>query len=496
MDIGECSGNRAEDSDIWARLVPSNSGCSSVNIRSAENIIESLVSCSSSEKQRWCKIIRTDGLDFATIKNISSRTIIVNGTPLGKEEDMLISYGCEIIPGPDKNGYLTYEFQVLPTGQNPSNSIKVPLDVNNMKCSICLNIWHDVVTVAPCHHNFCNGCFSIWAKRCQKERRQVFCPQCRSITHSVGKNHILHYLEEVILLSHSSLRRCSEELALLDKNAIATKLDLLLLQGSLASNEDSYMSDEASEMELDCPQCGIEIGGFRCNSSTVHLQCYGCRGMMPSRPDVGVPQNCLGCAKIFCGAYWRAHNFIADGIHFICNPTTLQPLSEHRITSIPGSTHGRNIHEQDITRRCIQQVGKALPDLIQEWIVKLDNREFDRAIIAVNHVDMLTSQTHLCNNCTEKVIDGLLYWFRVSLPRRGGLLVWLYMSHTASQYRTCTQKKPCLPSIKGQSALVSSKQHSNIMIVYKVFITCRFCINVLSHIGQCFVSIISPFLKM
>ncbi|KAL4183439.1 hypothetical protein AMTRI_Chr11g98250 [Amborella trichopoda] len=211
-----------------------------------------------------------------------------------------------------------------------------------MKCSICLNIWHDVVTVAPCHHNFCNGCFSIWAKRCQKERRQVFCPQCRSITHSVGKNHILHYLEE----------------------------------GSLASNEDSYMSDEAPEMELDCPQCGIEIGGFRCNSSTVHLQCYGCRGMMPSRPDVGIPQNCLGCAKIFCGAYWRAHNFIADGIHFICNPTTLQPLSEHRITSIPGSTHGRNIHEQDITRRCIQQVGKALPDLIQEWIVKLDNREF------------------------------------------------------------------------------------------------------------------------
>ncbi|ERN08539.1 hypothetical protein AMTR_s00017p00052550 [Amborella trichopoda] len=182
----------------------------------------------------------------------------------------------------------------------------------------------------------------------------------------------------VILLSHSSLRRCSEELALLDKNAIATKLDL----GSLASNEDSYMSDEASEMELDCPQCGIEIGGFRCNSSTVHLQCYGCRGMMPSRPDVGVPQNCLGCAKIFCGAYWRAHNFIADGIHFICNPTTLQPLSEHRITSIPGSTHGRNIHEQDITRRCIQQVGKALPDLIQEWIVKLDNREFGNATYA------------------------------------------------------------------------------------------------------------------
>ncbi|KAL8524537.1 hypothetical protein ACS0TY_014211 [Phlomoides rotata] len=46
-------------------------------------------------------------------------------------------------------------------------TLKVTLDPEHAKCSICLNVWHDVVTVAPCLHNFCNGCFSEWLKRCQ-----------------------------------------------------------------------------------------------------------------------------------------------------------------------------------------------------------------------------------------------------------------------------------------------------------------------------------------
>lgn len=32
--------------------------------------------------------------------------------------------------------------------------LQIMLDVEHAKCSICLNIWHDVVTGAPCLHNF------------------------------------------------------------------------------------------------------------------------------------------------------------------------------------------------------------------------------------------------------------------------------------------------------------------------------------------------------
>ena len=34
---------------------------------------------------------------------------------------------------------------------------QICVDVEHAKCSICLNIWHDVVTAAPCLHNFWYG---------------------------------------------------------------------------------------------------------------------------------------------------------------------------------------------------------------------------------------------------------------------------------------------------------------------------------------------------
>lgn len=37
---------------------------------------------------------------------------------------------------------------------------------------------------------------------------------------------------------------------------------------------------------------GTEFGGFRCSPGTAHLQCQGCGGLMPSRPNNGVPQHC------------------------------------------------------------------------------------------------------------------------------------------------------------------------------------------------------------
>lgn len=37
---------------------------------------------------------------------------------------------------------------------------------------------------------------------------------------------------------------------------------------------------------------GTALGGFRCNQTTSHLQCQACGGMMPSRPDMDVPQHC------------------------------------------------------------------------------------------------------------------------------------------------------------------------------------------------------------
>ncbi|XP_042023899.1 E3 ubiquitin-protein ligase CHFR isoform X5 [Salvia splendens] len=290
-------------------------------------------------------------------------------------------------------------------------------DPEHAKCPICLNVWHDVVTAAPCLHNFCNGCFSEWLKRSQERRASVICPQCRSVVQFVGRNHFLHGIEEDILQSDSSLRRSDEELVLLD-SCSTIKSPLVVSRGKNMSHKRARaQSAEGSGRDLSCPQCDREYGGFQCNERTVHLQCQACSGMMPSRSNAPVPQHCLGCDRAFCGAYWHAMGAAGSDVYPVCNQETLKPIAAHSLTRLPFLAHEKNRHEQDITDKCIRQMGRPLQDVISEWIRKMSNREVDRTRLLLNHSETITSQTYVCRDCYDKLVSFLLYWFRITLPK-------------------------------------------------------------------------------
>ncbi|OAY79398.1 E3 ubiquitin-protein ligase CHFR, partial [Ananas comosus] len=403
-----------------AVAVPADSRYSEVYIRCGDATVCSEVSSSSAEKFTWCEITPSSEKDSATIRNLSSNGIIVDGN-IVEEEAVDIKSGTEVISGPDKEGYLCYTFKVIPFEIRNKKNVQIVLDVEHAKCSICLNIWHDVVTVAPCLHNFCNGCFSEWLRRSSTRSRDnvqnVVCPQCRANVHSVGKNHFLRNIEEAILQTHSSLKRSDEEIALLDTYA-SIKSNLVLGRQKNPSRKRplSLSSDESNITDLPCPQCGTEFGGFRCSPGTAHLQCQGCGGLMPSRPNNGVPQHCLGCDRAFCAAYWCSQGVDSSEFDLICHRDTFKPISERTISRIPDLVHQNNPYERDITERCIQQTGKTPQAVISEWITKFDNKQIDRSRLQINHGETITSQTHLCYDCYNKLVDYLLYWFRVSLP--------------------------------------------------------------------------------
>ncbi|XP_042508478.1 E3 ubiquitin-protein ligase CHFR isoform X5 [Macadamia integrifolia] len=351
MEAGESSGAKPYD-EVWAKLVPSDSRYPDVVIQSEWTVICSDITCSSPEKHEWCKITRNLDLCSATLQNLSSETIIVDETVLGREGTVVINCGSEIISGPNREGYLSYRFEVMPTQELCNRQLKISLDVDHAKCSICLNIWHDVVTVAPCLHNFCNGCFSEWLRRCQEKRSSVLCPQCRAVVCYVGRNHFLRNIEEVVRTGRTGRKR-------------------------------SYTppNEESIGPEFPCPQCG------------------------------------LGCDRAFCAAYWQSLGVVGSDFHSVCVFGNFKPISECVISRIPSSAHQNNQFEQDITERCITQTGKTLQDIISDWIAKLNNREIDRTRMPLNHAEMITSRTHLCNDCYEKLISFLLYWFRVSVPK-------------------------------------------------------------------------------
>ncbi|XP_061369902.1 uncharacterized protein LOC133312678 isoform X2 [Gastrolobium bilobum] len=409
---GECSGSAKPSDEIWAKLVPSDSRYSDVEIRSDEKVICSEMSSTCSDKHSWCKIVRNSDLCSATMENKSSNTILVDGAEVCNDDTLVIKDGSEIIPAPDREGFVSYRFHVMSSPETCQTQLKICVDVDHAKCSICLNIWHDVVTVAPCLHNFCNGCFSEWLKRSKEKRSTVLCPQCRAVVQFVGKNHFLRTIAEDIVRADSSLRRTSDEVALLDTYSSVI--------GSGKKNRKrahTPLDDQSDGTHHQCPQCVTEVGGFRCNHSTVHLQCQSCGGMMPSRTGFGVPQYCSGCDRPFCGAYWHALGVTGNGSYPVCSQDTLRPISEHSISRIPLLAHEKNLHEQNITESCIRQMGRTLQDVISEWIAKLNNKEIDTTRMMLNHAEMITAGTFVCCDCYQKLVSFLLYWFRISIPK-------------------------------------------------------------------------------
>ncbi|XP_031402806.1 E3 ubiquitin-protein ligase CHFR [Punica granatum] len=415
-EAGECSASRSSQPQFWAKLVSVDSRYPDVEISSDEMVVFSEIVSSSTDKHEWCKITRDSNQSSATLQNKSSSTILVGGEVVQREDTAVVKCGSEIVPGPAREGYLIYKFEIMPTLEFCNNRLKICIDLEHVKCSICLNVWHDVVTVAPCLHNFCNGCFSEWLRRCQERNSSVICPQCRAVIQFVGKNHFLQNIVEDILQAYSSLKRSMEEVAHLNSYA-SIQSNLMINSGRKRTRTNLMLDEDTESAELPCPQCGSGYGGFRCSQNTVHLQCQICGGMMPSRAGINVPQHCMGCNRAFCCAYWRAQGVTRTDSYPICNSASLKPVSERSISRIPHLAHEKNRHEQDITERCIRQMGRTLQDVISEWIGRFNRREIDRTRLGLNHADMINATTNICNECYDKLVSFLLYWFRVAMPK-------------------------------------------------------------------------------
>ncbi|KAM3358083.1 E3 ubiquitin-protein ligase CHFR isoform X1 [Capsicum galapagoense] len=414
MEKGESSTAKLPQDEVWAKLIPTDSLYSEIELRLKETVICSEVKNSYSEKQEWCKITRNVDLDSAMMQNKSSKEILVDETVVQDEHAAVIKCGSEISLGPSDEGYVKYRFKIMSIEES-RRYIQISLDVEYAKCCICLNIWHDVVTAAPCLHNFCNGCFSEWLRRSQERRSSVLCPHCRAVVHFVGRNHFLHNIEEDILLADPSLKRSSKDIVLLDSCAsIKSPLEQVLSSRKSHRKRERSPADAADSWDHSCPQCDTEYGGYKCNENTVHLQCQACGGMMPFRLNVGVQQHCLGCDRAFCAAYWHSQGVNGSNLHPLCSPETFKPIAERAISRIPSLAHEKNHYEQNVTERCIRQMGKSLQDVVANWILKLDKREIDRTRMPLNHVEMITSRTPTCSECYDKLVSFLLYWFRIT----------------------------------------------------------------------------------
>ncbi|KAK4756483.1 hypothetical protein SAY87_006610 [Trapa incisa] len=422
VEVGECSAASSSQPQSWAKLVSVDPRYPDIDISSDEMVVCSNTLPSSTDKHEWCKITKGSNQSSAMLQNKSSNAILVDGEVVQGEETVIVNFGSEIISGPAREGYLIYKFEIIPireVSQNRlQNFLQVSIDLEHVKCSICLNVWYDAVTVAPCLHNFCNGCFSEWLRRSQERGVSVVCPQCRGVVHFVGRNHFLRNIVENVLQADSSLKRGNDEIAQLDSYT-SIRTNLIIRYGKKRRRPNlTFAGEESGNTGHPCPQCRTDYGGFLCSLNTVHLQCHTCRRLMPYRSGINVPQYCVGCEKAFCGPYWHSLGVTMIDNNPVCNSDSLKQVNERPISRIPHITHGMVHYEQEVTERCIRQMGRSLQDVISDWIGKFNRHEIDLTLLDLNHPETINATSNLCDICYDKLVSFLLYWFRITLPNR------------------------------------------------------------------------------
>lgn len=81
-------------------------------------------------------------------------------------------------------------------------------------CGICFMTMHQAVSLMPCLHTFCGGCFSEWIKKAKD------CPVCREKVTEVKKNSLVNNLIESYLKMNPQLCREKEDLEECEKRNI------------------------------------------------------------------------------------------------------------------------------------------------------------------------------------------------------------------------------------------------------------------------------------
>ncbi|XP_067934717.1 E3 ubiquitin-protein ligase CHFR-like isoform X2 [Watersipora subatra] len=311
-------------------------------------------------------------------------------------------------------------------------------------CCICQELLYDCVSLQPCMHTFCAGCFSQWM------RTSKACPTCRKKATSVAQNHILRNLIEIYLKSNPNKQRPRDELDVLDENN-TIKQPVMVLKDwrpdgmdsdeSYDESEDSYNSDDggaaaAAPIHLpvnmnvpvcrQCPGYNASRAGypvpptpqsaddFQCTPGTQpHLVCFCCMELFPDRrntPGTAVV-TCDICAGHFCNLYWRCSNTGCQGC--------LSKLKDMNLDdSALDNLLLQNLTESNILKEYLRDKSLTVKDIVQETSSKLDtgefvlNNDFNCNFTGKN----VKSNSIICYRCGLKALRQLAYFFRKNIP--------------------------------------------------------------------------------
>ncbi|XP_064620650.1 E3 ubiquitin-protein ligase CHFR-like isoform X2 [Lineus longissimus] len=169
--------------------------------------------------------------------------------------------------------------------------------METLMCIICQEILHDCISLQPCMHSFCSGCYSDWMKMSNE------CPSCRVKVDRINKNHIVNNLVEAYLKTNPDKKRPEEDIKELNEKNTITR-DMLYPKGRRYSdNSDGSGGDDDDDDDDDGPRMpmlnplglfaapvlgGIRMFGAPPPPMNVCRQCPNYHAPVPNPPGAAV----------------------------------------------------------------------------------------------------------------------------------------------------------------------------------------------------------------
>ena len=116
-------------------------------------------------------------------------------------------------PTEEPTGPTKEELEIKETEKQKNDTMKKNIDNmgDQFDCGICFQIMHQAVSLMPCLHAYCGGCFSDWLSRSK------ICPFCRDPIIMVKKNSQINSTIESYLKVNPQLMREKTDLELCEK---------------------------------------------------------------------------------------------------------------------------------------------------------------------------------------------------------------------------------------------------------------------------------------
>ncbi|KAI8812523.1 hypothetical protein BJ742DRAFT_22105 [Cladochytrium replicatum] len=337
---------------------------------------------------------------------------------------------------------------------------------------------HQPVTLAPCMHKFCGGCFCGW------RIVSPSCPHCRSDIAVVSRDQMVQNLIELFVKSHPERRRQHEDIADLEaQNIIQVGKPLRVNIGTAnianadndedgedeneEDDEGSEFVDSSSEADDDggqatCPSCppANGPGNYRCPSvGPPHIRCTTCQTLLPDRNDTATllalvpprPLRCTLCSRPSCGRYipgsncslfFLTMNGIAMAFIYTFSLLTCQTELSQNQTILPNS-RVLNDYERNATMFALQNRNETLTDVWSDLFGRLENHEVviqranspqpgglanDIRILptaangaAANVTTVTDADQHICQACWEPIICEAAFIYRRDKIQDGDL---------------------------------------------------------------------------